>query len=648
MGKPPPPLVDYGAALRYGGTMKHAALVACIAFIGLGSACGGEGIPDSGMDSSVPDAGPPDPHVRFVIPTTSVHASSQTVPVQVVADVLVDRVDLVVDGVLVTNLVPPYSWNLVTSGLAPGDHVVLPRALLGGTSFDGPSFVLTIDRVPPMLQSIAPATGGLMPGSFAPIVVTFDEPLDPENSQVTVTVDQYTPGSATPTSGTLSISGATVTFTPSIRWLEGIPVVVIVGGTAQDFAGNQKACSGSANPTVRTYWHNGQTIGQATEFSSGVPGTRDFFFTGFHPAFNGATFGTVDVYGSIGGLDVVFAPALEAGFTTVQGVSGGMDRGGAAYLLIQEYNGGTFDRALVVQRRDPSTHAWSGQVIVDASDPAYILNPTFFAAPNGHAFVQYLERTNVSGNLVETLRTYHRGPSDSSFALDTAYDVVNFALPVAFPGTSGRFCVPEGTFHAGTGTTTYAVNCRGGGVSAVSLPMTTAQGNGVSLGPVSVNARGDATWTFGADVYVFDGPTETLTKTTNTALGQPFTWSAVGIGNAGHVCLAYATNAQASRDGLYVARKAPGAAFGAEQIAATYPDILELPARVAVDEAGHCFISSTPGTVVHDATYDGAWSIPFAYLPTSAPGLFAGATNEAYLVSSDGAAFVHHFAPLTP
>lgn len=607
-------------------------------------------MPDTGTpDSGTPDAGVTDPHVRFVVPTTTVHAASQTVHVQVVVDILVDRVDLVVDGVVVTNLATPYAWDLVTSALSPGDHVVTPRALVGGTSFDGPSFTLTIDRVQPTLQTVALSTMKLLPGSFTPIVATFDESLDAATSQVTITVDQYTPGQGTPTPGTLSVSGATVTFTPSIPWIEGMSVSVVVGGTARDLAGNQKACASSIYPTVQSYWAFGQPAGSSVDFTAAVPGTGDFLFAGLHPAYSGATVGSVEVYGSVDGVALV-APALDPGFTSAQLVRGGLDASGVVHVLVQAYNGATFDRELVVETRDPVTEAWTGQVLIGAADTTFYYSPMLFVAPNGHAFVQYTESTNVGGNVVDVTRTYHRAPGDTSFTLDPSFDTVYFAGTYAFPGTSGRYCFVGSTFDGGTGVISYTMDCEGGGAPALSIPLISAMvGSGPNVSLMSVNAHGDATFVVDQDVYVFEGATETLTKTTMPDLVTTTTL-AIGIGTGGHVCFAYRGWTQ-SGAALLVMQKAPAASFGAEETVVMDPLTYYHPTRVAVDEAGHCFIQTSGGMVLHDATYDGAWSVPFGVPPTSAPGLFAGVANQAFLAgnnSPDGVAYIRYFTPLTP
>ncbi len=227
------------------------------------TACGGgateplrDGGTDADLDADLPDAHSPGPSIYFVDPPGDVFAASTPIALRAVATTVVDRIDILVDGVLVANLDAPYEYRLPTANLSVGPHTVLPRGVSNGRFVDGTPFVLHVDRtpIPTLTQADIDFGQGLMPGEYTPIVVTFGEaPVPGTVSSLGVVVHRVYGNTHGYVTGTLTMDGAVVTFTPSNPWVEAAEYAITIEGTATDLAGNETVLDISSSRTVLTY-----------------------------------------------------------------------------------------------------------------------------------------------------------------------------------------------------------------------------------------------------------------------------------------------------------------------------------------------------------------------------------------------------------
>jgi hypothetical protein len=103
---------------------------------------------------------------------------------------------------------------------------------------DGTLLTLTstsITTPPPTVISAVPANGSIGVVVSSPVSLTFSEPVDP----TTFTSSTFTLYSGvTPVSGTVSVSGAIATFTPSIPLATNTSYTATVSGNVRDLSGN--------------------------------------------------------------------------------------------------------------------------------------------------------------------------------------------------------------------------------------------------------------------------------------------------------------------------------------------------------------------------------------------------------------------------
>ncbi len=107
-----------------------------------------------------------------------------------------------------------------------------------------------LDTAGPQVVAVAPGDGATGVGTAEPVVLTFDEPLDPLSvgaAALAVEVD----GFAAPLAGSSAVAGAVVTFTPAAPLPGGARILVrVAAGEVADFAGNGGAAFASAFETV--------------------------------------------------------------------------------------------------------------------------------------------------------------------------------------------------------------------------------------------------------------------------------------------------------------------------------------------------------------------------------------------------------------
>ncbi|MCP3136371.1 Ig-like domain-containing protein [Pyxidicoccus xibeiensis] len=135
------------------------------------------GEPDAHLpDSGAPGSGPQDLTVQF-------HSSRTITNREVLLKVTLsgakpDEVELLVDGVAVATLTPPYELRWDTRSISEGEHVLAVRATLGERKFTSDSRNLVVDRTPPRVISQMPIAGSRTVSIHQTIQATFSEALD--------------------------------------------------------------------------------------------------------------------------------------------------------------------------------------------------------------------------------------------------------------------------------------------------------------------------------------------------------------------------------------------------------------------------------------------------------------------------------------
>jgi Bacterial Ig-like domain len=93
----------------------------------------------------------------------------------------------------------------------------------------------SITTPPPKVVSTVPAWGATGVGSAAPITLTFNKPVEPS----TITNSTFTLfAGSTPVAGTVSVTGATATFTPTAPLASNTFYTATVSGGVKDLSGN--------------------------------------------------------------------------------------------------------------------------------------------------------------------------------------------------------------------------------------------------------------------------------------------------------------------------------------------------------------------------------------------------------------------------
>ncbi|RKH36575.1 Ig-like domain-containing protein [Corallococcus sp. CA031C] len=201
VGEPPP---DAGALFDAGGDAGETLDAGTEPDAGLEPDAGVE--PDAGTDpdagtepdaGSGPDAGtepdagdpvvmsvrlimPGDSHQQDPVEVTYVNAHLRPY-LEIGGPRLPDRVDLLLDGVLLTSLpggVNAFDWD--TRTVEEGEHALSARAHVGTRSFLSSSRRVVVDRTPPHLALRTPETGTRDVSEDAPIQAVFSEPIVPE------------------------------------------------------------------------------------------------------------------------------------------------------------------------------------------------------------------------------------------------------------------------------------------------------------------------------------------------------------------------------------------------------------------------------------------------------------------------------------
>jgi hypothetical protein len=222
---------------------------------------------------------------------------------------------------------------------------------------------------------------------------------------------------------------------------------------------------------------------------------------------------------------------------------------------------------------------------------------------------------------------------------------------MAFPGDAGRVCFVRTDLVAPENMQVdHVVVCQGAGVATKIIPVGARQATPALPMRMAPNASGDAAVVVGPTLYVFDGETESVNGGA-PARPQDGGGTVLSMGAGGHTCLAHTWNIIV-QSRIYVVKADPtGATSEAVQIFtfgfATQPPRI----TVATDANGHCFVTAHGTQVVHDATVDGLWSLPFAYAADgNGSRALAGAAHQAFLTTGarDGFLKLYNRLPSLP
>jgi len=149
-----------------------------------------------------------------------------------------DRVDVLVDGEPLLQLVKPYELSWSTASLTEGTHHLAARATLAGRTFSSDPRTIIVDRSRPRVVKRVPAPNTANVWSRDPISATFSEPLNP--SSVTDASVIVADNNSVQLAKSLALSADGLTLTITTLSLPAVPNQLTVALTAAllDVAGN--------------------------------------------------------------------------------------------------------------------------------------------------------------------------------------------------------------------------------------------------------------------------------------------------------------------------------------------------------------------------------------------------------------------------
>ncbi|MGE6757113.1 Ig-like domain-containing protein [Corallococcus interemptor] len=148
-----------------------------------------------------------------------------------------ERVELLVDGTPLTQLVAPYEFKWETWSVAEGTHVLTVQATRGGQVFLSPELDVRIDRTRPKMLVQSPASSSNRVPVNAVIQAGFSEPLS-RFSVSEQSVKLTTQSTAVDARVLLSADGKVLTVAPSAPMAVGSTFSVEMAPTVTDDAGN--------------------------------------------------------------------------------------------------------------------------------------------------------------------------------------------------------------------------------------------------------------------------------------------------------------------------------------------------------------------------------------------------------------------------
>ncbi|WP_141332312.1 Ig-like domain-containing protein [Myxococcus sp. AB025B] len=217
--------------------MRHSTLRLVVVSLGLlWSAC--IDIPDIHVEEPPVvelDAGVPTVGTRLIL---SRQTTNGGVDLQVeLTGASPEKVELLVDGIAVETLLPPYRLRLETQTLSEGGHELLVRATLAEQVSLSEPRVLMVDRTAPVLLSRVPRPGDSQVRADHAVRAEFSEALDPASvheDSVRLEVDSKVIAGDV----ALSSDGRVLTISPVSRLPKDVAVEVVMDSSVSDLAGN--------------------------------------------------------------------------------------------------------------------------------------------------------------------------------------------------------------------------------------------------------------------------------------------------------------------------------------------------------------------------------------------------------------------------
>ncbi|MBZ4420322.1 Ig-like domain-containing protein [Myxococcus sp. RHSTA-1-4] len=191
-------------------------------------------------DSGTPDASVPDSGTSSLVVTLVTSRSITNSNVQISATVTgsaPDEVELLVDGVVVATLAPPYELRWSAQSLDEGPHMLSVRATLGERRFTSESRTLVVDRTRPRWVSQTPLAGSQAISVHQTILAIFSEPLEPTTVN-TESVKLLSDAGGVAANVVLAPEGTSLTILPASLLPIDATLQVSLDGTVTDLAGN--------------------------------------------------------------------------------------------------------------------------------------------------------------------------------------------------------------------------------------------------------------------------------------------------------------------------------------------------------------------------------------------------------------------------
>jgi len=356
------------------------------------------------------------------------------------------------------------------------------------------------DTVAPTVQSVTPADAATDVDRGTTVAVTFSEPVNP----ATVTASSFTVASV---AGTIAVSGATATFTPSASMAEGTAYTVTVTTAVQDTAGNALAAAFSSTFTTKANGLPTASAGADQDVSLGATVTLDASGS-VDPDGDALSYQWFQVSGpSVGPLANDPMPTFTAGNTVatmefdveVDDGSGSPQTDRVVVSVLEDGNQALFVDSLTGDDANPGTRAApfrTVQAALDAADngglgaDVYVANATYTENLTLHS------RVSVYGGFdpVTWLRDLPSAATNIVGVADTANVITIFGnssngltlegLSVSSPDATS----PGASSIAALFTNSTAVLLRDNLFSAGNGMAGTAGGNGTS--PTAVGAKG--------------------------------------------------------------------------------------------------------------------------------------------------------------
>ncbi|RKH16693.1 hypothetical protein D7X74_14735 [Corallococcus sp. CA047B] len=225
---------------------------------------------------SIPPLEASNTQVRFVTPESPAYTNGI---VSVQLDVTGDdpsRVELLLDGALLTIVEPPYDYSWDTTSTPEGPHQLVVRASTGGAVFTSGPREVVVDRTPPQVVMRTPKPSAQTVWVRSLIQAVFNEPL--QTSTLTNESVRLKMGGID-ISKTVSPSsdGTTVTVSPVTAFKAAASAALILTSDITDLAGNRLAAQSEDWSWEMPSWIPwGQAEGAVVTTGAAQLGSYDF------------------------------------------------------------------------------------------------------------------------------------------------------------------------------------------------------------------------------------------------------------------------------------------------------------------------------------------------------------------------------------